>query len=391
MAQLDGFIDKEHPEKVCKLRKSVYGLKQAARCWNKTIDQFFNESGYIQSNADPCVYSKRVNVNGKEHMMIVALYVDDLLIASNDITLLSEEKKKLGERFDMVDQGEVKFCLGMSISRDRKNSVLKIDQSAYLKSILSRFGMADCKPVSTPMEVGNIFEKLSSDETAIDLKNYQAAIGSLIYASIGTRPDISYAVGVLSQFMSNPGHRHWTGIKRVFRYIKGTLNHCLEFKSSKTNTVDLIAYTDADWAGDKIQRKSTSGYVFQMGGSSTTWISKRQSIVALSTTEAEYISLSQATQEATWLRRLLNDVGFEQTTPTILYEDNQGAIELSKNQRLNSRTKHIDIKYHYVRGAVEENKVKVNYCPSDDMVADILTKSLPKAKFEKFRTMLGVK
>ena len=290
----------------------------------------------------------------------------------------------------MVDQGEINFCLGMSIQRDRKLGVLKINQTAYLQGVLKRFGMTQCKPVSTPMEVGKQFEKRSPEDKPVNLKEYQAAIGSLLYASIGTRPDLSHSVGVLSQSMSNPGQDHWTGVKRILRYIKGTLNLCLKFVASKTKNINLKAYADADWAGDGISRKSTSGYVFQIGDSTVTWRSKRQSIIALSSTEAEYVSLCQAAQEAVWLRRLLNDVGFRQTQPMTLYEDNQGAIALTKNAKMNSRTKHIDIKFHYVRQAIEDEVLKVDYCPTEDMTADILTKSLSRVKFEKFRTMLGV-
>ena len=389
MKQPEGFIN--DPTKVCKLRKSIYGLKQAARLWNITIDSYLRENGYTASDADPCIYFKRIKEDGKSFLMIIAIYVDDVIIASNNLVLLKEEKKKLEREYDMVDQGEINYILGMSITRDRKSGILRINQAAYLHNVLKRFGMDECKPVSTPMETGKIFEKLPTDDPPVNLKEYQAAIGSLIYASVGTRPDISYAVGVLSQFTSHPGQEHWQGIKRVFRYLKGTLNHCLEFVASGTNKVILSAFTDADWAGDIISRKSTSGYVFQIGRSSITWRSKRQSIIALSSTEAEYVSLSQATQEAVWLRQLLNDVGFKQVMPTILYEDNQGAISLSKNPKLNSRTKHIDIKFHYVRQAVNEKTIETNYCPTEEMAADIFTKSLSKVKFEKFRIMLGVK
>ena len=389
MKQPEGFVN--DPSKVCKLRKGIYGLKQAARLWNIKFDCFLKNNEYKASNADPCIYYKSVKENDQVSLMIVAVYVDDVILASNNLDILKQEKKKLGNEFKMVDQGEVNFILGMSIKRDREEGILRIDQKAYLQSVLKRFGMDECKPVSSPMETGKVFEKAPKDTQPINLKDYQAAIGSLIYASIGTRPDISYSVGVLSQFMSNPVQEHWKGIKRVFRYIKGTLNHCLEFVSSKTNKIDLSAYTDADWAGDKVSRKSTSGYVFKIGGSTITWQSKRQSVIALSSTEAEYIALSHAAQEATWLRQLLIDIGFAQATPTTVYEDNQGAICLSKNPKSNSRTKHIDIKFHYVRQAVREKMINVEYCPTDKMVADILTKSLPKVKFEELRTMLSVK
>ena len=385
MKQPEGFA--EDPTKVCKLRKGIYGLKQAARLWNSKFDGFLKNKGYEASEADPCIYTKKEG----DSFVILSVYVDDVILASNDPDLLKREKIHLAEHFDMVDQGEINYILGMAIERDRENGTLRINQYSYLQHVLNRFGMSDCKPVSTPMENEATFVKLTSTDKQVNLKEYQAVIGSLIYASIGTRPDISYAVGVLSQFMSNPGEEHWRGVKRILRYIKGTLSHCLEFVSTNGSKVELSAYADADWAGDRATRKSTSGYISMIGNSCISWRSKRQSIVALSSTEAEYVSLSYATQEVVWLRQLLSNIGFKQTEPTKLYEDNQGAIGLSKNPKLNSRTKHIDIKFHYVREAVETNIVNVQYCPTENMTADIFTKGLARVKFEKFRDMIGVK
>jgi len=191
--------------------------------------------------------------------------------------------------------------------------------------------------------------------------------------------------------MSNPGKEHWSGVKRVLRYIKGTLNYGLKFESTNNGNVDLSGFADADWAGDLVCRKSTSGYVFQLESSTVSWRSKQQSVVALSSTEAEYIALCLASQEATWLRKLLESIGFKQSDATTLYEDNQGTIALAKNAKSHSRTKHIDIKYHYVRESVEEKNIKLVYCSTEGMIADILTKGLPKPKFEQLRFLLGVK
>lgn len=203
--QPEGFIDKKHPNKVCRLRKRLYGLKQSARCWNKTIDKYLKESGYIQNDADPCIYLKRFIKDGQEVILLIAVYVDDLLIASNNDKELLSEKKQIGERFDMGDEGEVHYILGMAVKRNRKDGVLTIDQHAFLSSVLKRFGMEDCKPVATPLEPNTKFKKLRDDEEPVNLKEYQSVIGCLTYASIGTRPDLSAAVGVLSQHMSKPG------------------------------------------------------------------------------------------------------------------------------------------------------------------------------------------
>ena len=391
MEQPEGYVDKNRPNMVCKLQKSLYGLKQSARCWNIAIDRFLKDSGYVQSSADPCIYSKSESKDGKKaSLMIIALYVDDILLATNDVHMLKAEKAKLKQRFEMEDQGEVHYCLGMSIKRDRAARVLTINQKAYLENVLKRFGMYDCKAVSTPMEAGKRFERLADGENALDTREYQAAIGSLTYASIATRPDLSAAVGVLSQFMANPGPEHWSGVKRVLRYIKGTLDQGLKFESSSDCDINLHGYADADWAGDATTRKSTSGYMFSLAGATVSWKSKRQTVVALSSTEAEYIALCLAAQEAIWLRSLLESLGFKQSKATKLYEDNQGAIALTKNPKTHSRTKHIDIKYHYIREAVDKKDIELVYCPTDKMVADILTKGLPRPKFDELRSLMGI-
>uniref|UniRef100_A0A7M5XDS1 Reverse transcriptase Ty1/copia-type domain-containing protein n=1 Tax=Clytia hemisphaerica TaxID=252671 RepID=A0A7M5XDS1_9CNID len=185
-------------------------------------DSHLRSNGYKVADADPCVYSKCIKESDTTSLIIIAVYVDDFTLASNDINLLEREKKNLAEKFDMVDQGEINYILGMRVRRDRQAGIIRIDQSAYLRNVLQRFGMDECRPISTPMETGKSFEKLAPDEKPVNLKSYQAAIGSLIYASIGTRPDLSYSVGVLSQYMSHPSEEHWKGVKRVFRYIQGT-------------------------------------------------------------------------------------------------------------------------------------------------------------------------
>ena len=389
MRQPEGFTSRNHPNKVCKLKKSLYGLKQSARCWNQKIHEFMTSSKYIQSTADPCIYYRVQNVNGKPITVIVAVYVDDTIIMSNDKKILLAEKKRISERFEMDDRGELHYILGMEVKRDRKNRRMTICQKTYLNDVLERFGMQNCKPVATPMESGKVFTALADNEEPVDVRQYQAAIGSLNYAAIATRPDISTAVGKLSQYMRNPSRDHWTGIKRVLRYIKGTVDYGLEF--TQTDDFVLRGFTDADWAGCVDSRKSTSGYTFFMGDSLISWASKKQSIVALSSTEAEYVALCGAAQETVWLRNLLRDIGFAQNKPTLMAEDNQGAMCLAKNPKDHNRTKHIDIKYHYTRQVIETKEMKVEYIPTGQMVADTLTKGLPKSKFEEFRSKMGIR
>ena len=343
--------------------------------------------GYRESNADGCIYIKLIKKPDRQiSFATLAVDVDDIIPVSNDISMLNAEKESLCRRFEMVDKGEAHHVLGMSIKRDRKAKTLFISQPKYVENVLQRFGMEDCKPVSTPMEPGKKFQKLSDDEESFDTQTYQQAMGCLAYASTATRSDIAAAVGTLSRYMANPSKDHWMGVKRILRYLKRTLNY--GFSDSENDKI--VGFADADWAGDVDSGCSISGYVFQIGSSTVSWCSRKQATVAKSTTEAEYVSLSLATQEAVWLRRLMNDLGNRMMLPTLIYEDNQGAIQPSRNPKFHNRTKHIDVCYHFVRERVTSKEVGVDYCPTQDMVADIIMKGLRKVTFEKFRNSLGV-
>ena len=183
--------DKDHPERVCRLRKSLYGLKQSVRCWNSAIDHYLKDSGYTQSDADPCVYSKLIKRDGKEILMLISIFVYDVIFASNDSNMLMQEKLKLSQNLEMEDQDEIHYCLGISMKRNRDTKVLTIDQKGYLESVLKRFGVSDCQPVSTPMEAGKRFKELDHNEDPDNIREYETAIRSLVYASIATRPDLS--------------------------------------------------------------------------------------------------------------------------------------------------------------------------------------------------------
>ena len=392
MEQPEGFVDPDHPahEYVCRLKKGLYGLRQSARCWNATLDKFLKSRGYIQSDADECVYLKSVKQSdGRISFVIMVVYVDDIIPISNDTPFMIKEKEAICNEFDMVDNGEISYCLGLTIKRDRPNKIITISQSKYVEEVLVKFGMDQSKPVATPLEAGATYFKTTEEDKAFDVRKYQQAIGSLTYAAICTRPDISAAVGVMSQFMANPNETHWSGVKRILRYLRGTTDFGLVYDGK--SSVNLVGFSDADWAGDVNTRRSTSGYVFQLGNNNTiTWSSRKQATVAKSTTEAEYVALSTATQEAIWLRRLIENLGIDMSAPTTMYEDNQGAMDLTKNPKHHGRTKHIDVSHHFVRERVATKEIDVIYCPTGDMTADIMTKGLPTVKFQKFRQMLGV-
>ena len=250
MSQPEGFVDPDKPSHVCKLKKSIYGLKQSARCWNTTLDEYLKSVGYRKSDADGCIYVKSVKeTDGRISFVILGVYVDDIIPVSNNPALLKVEKAALCERFEMIDQGEIHYLLGMSIKRDRECRTLTISQPNYLEKVLKKFGMENCKPVSTPLEPGRKFQQLSPSDEPFNVHTYQQAIGCLTYMSTATRPDIAAAVGVLSQYMSRPSKDHWMGVKRVLQYLKGTLQYGLKF-SAHEEEPELFGYSDADWAGD---------------------------------------------------------------------------------------------------------------------------------------------
>ena len=346
MSQPEGLIDPNRPNYVCKLNKSIYGPKQSARCWNSTLDEFLTLSGYRRSAADECNYIKQIkNSNDKISFVILAVYVDDMLPVSNDIDFLNAEKKSLCDRFEMTDQGEVhcilgRFTVSWGCPLNRQAKPYYVYQSAeFCQGHLKCF----------KMENNAKFHKLSDKDEPFDTQTYQQAIGCLTYLATVTCPDISVTVSALSKYISCPHKSHWTGVKRITRYLKGTIDFGLKFSCVSDENPQVIGYSDADWAGDLDTCRSTSGYVYQIGQSAVSWCSKRQTTVAKSTTEAEYVALNQATQEAVWLRHLLADLGYSMNSPTTVFEDNQGAIELSKNAKFQNRTKHIDVAYHFVR------------------------------------------
>ena len=382
MKQPEGFVDSEKPDWVCRIKKSLYGLKQSARCWNVRLRDYLISVGYKQIVADPCIYVKCQDDN----VSMLLVYVDDVLITSNSEKFLEHEKALLKKEFEMSDQGEAHYILGMLIQRDRKNRKLSLSQCGYIERLLHRFGMEDCNPVSTPMEANAKFFPSSGDEELADRKLYQEAIGCLTYAMTSTRPDLAYAVGVLSQFMSCPTQSHWLGVKRVLRYLKGTKSLGLVFDSKQ---FVLSGYSDANYAGDEADSKSVSGFVFFAGGL-VSWQSRKQDCVVLSSTEAEYVALSEACKEVVWLRRLLKQIGYPQSSASVLYEDNRGAIELSRNPKFHKRSKHIRTRYHFSRECLENEAISLEHCASEDMIADIFTKPLGKEKFRRFCSLMGL-
>jgi transposase InsO family protein len=388
MKQAPGFEDKTEDGLVCKLKKSLYGLKQSPRQWYKLLDKFLRDKGYRRSDVDPCIYVK----GDDKDVIMIALYVDDLIIASNSEKLMKETKRNLFDRFEMKDLGRLHYCLGIEIVW-RNNGTCMFNQSKYIGNVLERFGMNDCKPVSTPINSGTKLTKEMSPKTEeetleMNLVPYRSAVGSLIYLVTGTRPDIAVAVGEVAKYSNNPGKQHWMAVKRILRYLKDTMNFGI---NCDLKSIDLVGYSDADWAGDLDTRRSTTSFLFKLGSVPICWKSKRQPTVALSTAEAEYMALSMAVQTAIWIRKLLKDFDIASEEPTVIYEDNQGCIAMAKNPVNHERTKHIDIRYNFVRERVEDKTIVVKYLETTEMLADILTKGLSRDQHRKLCEEIGIR
>lgn len=383
MRQPEGFVAEGNEHLVCRLKRSIYGLKQSSRCWNSTIDSYLKQMGFLQSNSDPCVYIAAVG-----EMAVVGVYVDDIVVACKSEVRMKEFKQSLCRKFDVKDLGKLHHFLGMKVVQDEVSGDVWIGQSAYVDKVLERFGMQDAKSVITPVDTGTKLVKAVEDDEMFDRTVYQSAVGSLLYLSTGTRPDIAFAVGNVARFSANPTKRHWAGVKRIMRYLKGTSDLGLYYSNSADE--DLVGYSDSDWASDVDDRRSVSGYMFKLCGAPISWRSKKQTSVALSTAEAEYVALSIATQEAVWLKQLLSELRIEQSEPTVVYEDNQSAISMTQNPQFHGRTKHVDMRYHFVREKVMDGTIEVKYCRTDRMLADILTKGLSGTAFKTLREMAGV-
>ncbi|CAJ2639360.1 unnamed protein product [Trifolium pratense] len=378
--QPQGYEVKGEEEKVLKLKKALYGLKQAPRAWNARIDKYFQDKNFIKCPYEHALYIKAQG----EDILIVCLYVDDLIFTGNNPTMFEEFKKEMTKEFEMTDIGFMSHYLGIEVKQEDHG--ILITQEGYAKEVLKKFKMDDANPVSTPMECGIKLSKHEEGET-VDPSLFKSLVGSLRYLTC-TRPDILYAVGVVSRYMEHPTTTHLKAAKRILRYIKGTTNLGLYY--SVSDDYKLVGYSDSDWGGDVDDRKSTSGFVFYIGNTTFTWMSKKQSIVTLSTCEAEYVAATSCVCHAIWLRNLLKELSLPQKEPTKIFVDNKSAIALAKNPVFHDRSKHIDTRYHYIRECVSNNDVKLEYVKTNDQVADIFTKPLKREHFVKLRYLLGV-
>jgi hypothetical protein len=388
MNQPEGFVEAGQEKKVCHLLKALYGLKQASRQWHKKLTAALVEMGFARLFVDTGVFIYRQQGGS---FVIFIVYVDDIIAMGNCLPEVLRLKKELGQCFNLTDLGEISYFLGLRVTRDRSRCLLEIDQHKYISDILTRFGMSDANHALTPFTAGTDLDIPTSNDTSPALTHdYQSLVGSLMYAMLGSRPDISYYVSKLSQFNTAPSSDHLKAAKHVLRYLLATKDLKLHYGSSESNDGIVIGFSDSDWAGDKVDRKSTTGYTFQVGGGSISWTSRKQTTIALSSTEAEYMALSDTTHQAIWTHTLLAEIGFAMDNAMDIFVDNKGAIDLSANPVHHKQSKHIAIKHHFARKHIELGTINVVKIPNTNNVADILTKNLALAKFGPFVLELGL-
>lgn len=369
-----------HPNKVCKLRKSLYGLKQAPRCWFKKLSDALIRFGFIQSYEDYSLFS--YERSGVELRVLV--YVDDLLICGNNPHMVKRFKEYLSKCFAMKDLGKLKYFLGIEVSRGPEGIFLS--QRKYTLDIVADTGYLGSKPVATPLEQGHNLAK-SKAPLLTDPTKYRRLLGRLIYL-LNTRPELCYSVHLLSQFMQAPTEEHWSAALRVVRYLKGAPGQGILLSSKDDLT--LTVYCDADWSGCPLSRRSLSACVVMLGGSPIAWKTKKQDTVAMSSAEAEYRSMAVALKETKWIRRLLKELGAEQSDPTRFFCDSKAAIHIAANLVFHERTKHLERDCHSVRDAVKAGLIATQHITSASQIADILTKALGRVPFQSIMSKLGV-
>ena len=376
----EGFETSKNGETVCKLNKSLYGLKQSPRQWNKKFHQFLVSTGLTATESDACLYTN------ESHDVFFALYVDDGLVAAateEKLTAIISEMK----RHFQVTVGEAEFFVGLQIERQPDGGVF-IHQEAYTTKIVERFGMSTSHPVETPADAYSKIQFNEAAEIRAQDFPYRELIGSIMFLMVGTRPDISYIVSALSQYLDKPQEAHWKAGKRVLRYLNGTRRLGIMFSGK----VPLTGFCDADFAGDEDSRHSRSGMVFTLNGGPVTWQSQKQSTLSTSTCEAELAAAFTATKEAIWLKRLLADIGSKDDNPVPLFVDNQGTIKYIRNPLSNNhkRSKHWDVRYKFTKEMQEAGQIDVQYVHTTSQLADVFTKALPPALFTSIIRKLTV-
>lgn len=373
------------------MKKSLYGLKQSPRQWYMRFDEHMISCGFKRSSYDNCVYFKEYN---KGNFVYLLLYVDDMLVACKDKKQIDATKVLLKGEFDMKELGVARKILGMEITRDRNNKRIWLSQKSYVDKVLKTYHMQNRKAVVTPLAQHFKLSSQDCPKCEDDVKYmenipYASVVGSLMYMMVCTRPDIGYAVSLVSRYLSNPGKNHWEAAKWILRYLNGTRNYGLLFGRGCDNGSVIQGFVDADFAKDLDKGRSITGYAFMVLGSLVSWKASLQHVVALSTTESEYIALTEGVKEAIWLKGFVSELGID-NVQAVVHCDSQGAIQLSRNSIFHERTKHINVKLHFIRDIVQSKEIEIKQVDTKDNAADMLTKVLPSFDFENCLGILGI-
>ena len=374
-----GMID-SNEMKVCKLRKALYGLKQSPRAWFGRFTKSMKAFGYKASNSDHTLFLKK----GGGKITALIIYVDDMIVTGNDQDEMSSLQKYLASEFEMKQLGNLKYFLGIKVARSKHGIFLC--QRKYTLDLLSETGLLGCKPVDTPIEQNHMLFQCQNS-ASIDKGKYQRLVGKLIYLS-HTRPDITYAVNVVSQFMHDPRKAHMDVVERILRYLKSTPGKGILF--SNHGNLKVEGYTDADWAGSRNDRRSTSGSFTFVWGNLVTWRSKKQQVVARSSAEAEFRGMALGVCELLWIRNVLSDLGFEPRETMTLYCDNTSAIAIAHNPVQHDRTKHVEIDRHFIKEKLEAGIISFPFVRSEFQLADVLTKGVASKVFNESLFKLGM-
>lgn len=376
-----GFEGKFGEKKVCRLKKSLYGLKQSPRAWFDRFGKVVKLQGYVQSQADHTMFYKH---SSERRVAILIVYVDDIILTGDDVFELDRLKKALAREFEIKDLGPLKYFLGMEFARSKKG--IFISQRKYILDLLGETGLLGCKAAETPIEP-NLKLRPASPEEMVDKERYQRLVGRLIYLS-HTRPDIAFAVSMVSQFMHSPNQGHFDAVYRILRYLKGTPGKGILYEDRGHLQVEV--FTDADWAGSVVDRRSTSGYCTYVGGNLVTWRSKKQNVVARSSAEAEFRAVAHGICEVLWIKQLLEELKTTSPLPMKVFCDNKAAIAIAHNPVLHDRTKHVEVDKHFIKEKLENGLIIMPYIPTSKQVADILTKGLPKEQFNSLVSKLAM-
>jgi hypothetical protein len=401
MRQPEGFEVEGKEDWECLLLKALYGLKQAGMEWHKNISKFFLDLGYVQCGMDNCVFIKKDNQGWQT---VVGIHVDDTLIVARDDYEIEVLGKALKDKYN-ADVEDLTYYCGIKIERDLKSKRTFMSQEAYIDKMVDKYDSTSERSVRNPMTDTKLTKEMcpQTEDEINKMKNvpYRNLVGALLYAAMMTRPDIAVAVHELSKFMQNPGMDHWRAAIRVLRYLKGTKKHGNLFDGTGVTFTDkgdgtsqmgspVHIYCDADYAGDLDDRRSMSGLMVSIAGCLVYWRAKKQGGVTLSTMESEIVSLGTAVQFNEYIVALLTELGIETEMPSVIREDNQSAIAYTKNAKNQSKARHIGVRFHYIRESVRDGKVRIIYCPTDQMLADIFTKRLPTDQFEYLRNGIGI-